>query len=327
MNKREPLLKLLTSLLLVVFVSGCVVPRMQELKDGYVRKDITVSVAAANQSLTQRVENMRWNTGAEDCSTYVEPLIDVLRVDESTYILRQNRCVHYEAPFIYLFFGNEKLFLQDTGATADEKYFPLYETVFELAENYYGKRLADIQWLVTHSHGHGDHKAADVQFRNKPNVDLVEALLADVQAKFQFDNWPEGESIIDLGGRQLTVFPIPGHHEESIAVYDSHSRWLLTGDTFYPGRLYIREWQVFQQSISKLYQFTQSHPVTALMGTHIEMSRVAGEDYKLGSQYQPEELPLPLSVEDLRALQQSLTEMGSEPQKKALDKVIIYPLN
>ena len=44
----------------------------------------------------------------------------------------------------------------------------------------------------------------------------------------------------DLGGRVLDVTGIPGHHRASIAVFDPWTGFLLTGDTVYPGRLYVR---------------------------------------------------------------------------------------
>lgn len=43
---------------------------------------------------------------------------------EHTVILRQNKSVHFEAPFLFLLFGNERALLLDTGATADPAHFP-----------------------------------------------------------------------------------------------------------------------------------------------------------------------------------------------------------
>jgi glyoxylase-like metal-dependent hydrolase (beta-lactamase superfamily II) len=181
-----------------------------------------------------------WNHGAEDCRANRDPAIEVFRYDAATYILRQNKCVHFEAPFIYVLFGSHTVFVQDTGAVADPERSPLYQTVRDLIS----QRPAPappLRLLVTHSHSHGDHTAGDSQFRGKLDVTLVEPDARSVREHFGFARWPEGIATIDLGGRELLVLPIPGHQAESIAVYDSHTRWLLTGDTLYPGELIVRE--------------------------------------------------------------------------------------
>nr|WP_246395064.1 MBL fold metallo-hydrolase [Microbulbifer rhizosphaerae] len=181
--------------------------------------------------------------------------------------------------------------------------------------------------MVTHSHGHGDHTAGDSQFRGKPGVTLVESGAPSVREYFGFTDWPNGTATIDLGGRKLTVLPIPGHKEDSIAVYDPHTRWLLSGDTFYPGRLYIWEWDSYRASIARLVDFSKTHRISALMGTHIEMSRTQGQDYPMGSSYQPDEAGLALLPEDLLLLDATLSEIGKEPEKRVRDKFIVRPVS
>nr|BFE78243.1 hypothetical protein GCM10020093_008440 [Planobispora longispora] len=41
----------------------------------------------------------------------------------------------------------------------------------------------------------------------------------------------------------LECLPAPGHHEASVVFYDRWTGFLLTGDTVYPGRLYIQDWR------------------------------------------------------------------------------------
>jgi hypothetical protein len=55
-------------------------------------------------------------------------------------ILRQNKAVHYEAPFLYLLFGSDRALLVDTGATPDPPLFPLRATVDRLLDG----------WLAAH---------------------------------------------------------------------------------------------------------------------------------------------------------------------------------
>jgi hypothetical protein len=65
-----------------------------------------------------------WNHGRAG-----EPKIQVHAYDESTVILRQSKTVTYEAPFLFLLFGDDRALLLDTGATGDPGSFPLRETV------------------------------------------------------------------------------------------------------------------------------------------------------------------------------------------------------
>lgn len=262
-----------------------------------------------------------WIHGSRDCAENRDPPIQVLEVDADTYVLRQNKCVHFEGPFIYVLFGRHTVFIQDTGATADPARFPLYETIQGLIQR---RGTRDMKILVTHSHSHGDHVAADGQFRGKPGVTLVEPGAAGVRAYFEFDRWPEGEAVIDLGGRRLIVQPGPGHQDEALIVYDSHTRWLLTGDSVYPGRLYVKDWQAFRASVRKMLRFADTHPVSAVMGTHIELSST-GEQYPAGTTYQPDEASLPMTPQDLRQLDELLRQAGDQPKEIVTRRFVVSP--
>lgn len=263
-----------------------------------------------------------WIHGAADCEKNNDPPLQVHRFDADTYVLRQNKCVNYEAPFIYVMFGQHTVFVQDTGATEDANLFPIYQTIRKLVDE---RGNSQLQVLVTHSHSHGDHKAGDVQFRGKPGVTLVEPNETAVRNYFGFKQWPEGNATIDLGGRVLSVLPIPGHQTESLAVFDSRTGWLLTGDTLYPGRLYVWDWPAFKVSVRRLAEFTRTNPVTAVMGTHIELSRT-GEQFPAGSTYQPNEASLVLAPEDLVQLDRLLQKAGDEPQEIVTKSYVVSPV-
>ena len=53
----------------------------------------------------------------------------------------------------------------------------------------------------------------------------------------------------------------------------------------------------FVASLDRLVALARSRKVTVVMGCHIEMSRTPGRDYPIGSTWQPDEAPLPMSVE------------------------------
>ena len=267
-----------------------------------------------------------WNHGSEDCSKNQDPAIEVFEVDADTYVLRQNKCIHFEAPFIYVLFGEHTVFIQDTGATEDATRFPLYETVQRLIAKR-GASRESLRILVTHSHSHGDHTAGDAQFRGKPNVLLIEPEALAVRTHFGFTKWPLGTTNLDLGGRELLVMPAPGHQDESVVVYDRKTQWLLTGDSVYPGMLYVRDWNVYRASIQRLVEFSKTQPIAAVMGTHIEMSKTPGKVFPRGSTFQPNELGLALSVDDLRELGHNLQRAGQEPQEITLAKFLVVPVS
>ena len=55
---------------------------------------------------------------------------------------------------------------------------------------------------------------------------------------------------------------IPGKTRvASIALYDRRTAILLTGDTLYPGRLYVRDGPAFTASVQRLVAFTRDKPV------------------------------------------------------------------
>jgi hydroxyacylglutathione hydrolase len=261
----------------------------------------------------------RWIHGAEDCSTNQDPSIETYKFDEDTYVLRQNKCVDYEAPFIYVLFGSHTVLIQDTGAIEDAASFPLYETVRGLVEKRQADQSPPLRILVIHSHSHGDHKAADAQFRGMPHVTLIEPNHAGLKGFLDSDKSGAGETIVDLGGRQLTIFPIPGHQAESIA----HTKWLLTGDTVYPGIISVLDWDEYRSSVVKLVQFAAAHDVSAVLGSHIEMSNTPSVVYERGTTFQPAEASLILPVEILHELSVGLAKAQGKRREVVTDTVIV----
>ena len=61
----------------------------------------------------------RWIHGSVCAAKNTDPRIQVLAYNEDTYIMRENPCVNWEAPFTYLLFGNHGALLIDTGATPE----------------------------------------------------------------------------------------------------------------------------------------------------------------------------------------------------------------
>ena len=148
--------------------------------------------------------------------------------------------------------------------------------------------------------------------------------LPSVQAFFGFTTWPQEVVRLDLGGRVLEVTGCPGHHPASIAVLDPWSGFLLTGDTVYPGRLYVDDMPSYVASLDRLVDLARSRRVTAVMGCHIEMSRTPGRDYPIGSTWQPDEAPLPMSVEQLERVRDAARAVADRPGAHVFDDVVIF---
>lgn len=267
-----------------------------------------------------------WIHGSPSCADDSDPPLQTYQVDADTFILRQNKCVNFEAPFVYLLFGDERVFMLDTGATSSAQSFPIAETVRGIIDGWLSERgQSGVELVVAHSHGHGDHTAGDGQFAGQPDTALVAASVSAIQTFFGISDWPEQSVEYDLGGRVLDIVGIPGHESAHIAVYDRRTGILLTGDTLYPGRLYIRDFEQYRASIQRLVALVAERPVSHVLGTHIEMTTTAGVDYPIGTTYQPDELPLELSRTHLEELNAALQAMNA-PVREVHDHFIIYPL-
>ena len=273
--------------------------------------------------------DVKWIHGSDPCSANREPAFQVHPYSDDTIILRENKCINYEGPFIYLLFGADKVFMQDTGAAPAANSgiaFPVRETVQKVIDDWskaHGR--SGMQLLVTHSHAHGDHIGGDSQFAGQPNTTVVGTKVEDVQKFFGITDWPNQPATLDLGGRVLDIIPIPGHEPTSIAVYDRKTKLLLTGDTVYPGRLYIRDWPAFQASIDRLAAFVRAHEVSYVLGTHIEMSSTAGVDYPIRTTFQPEEHALALKPAHIIELNEALLKMKDGPVREVHNDFIVYP--
>lgn len=262
----------------------------------------------------------KWITGGPNCVEV--PDWQVQEYNDDFYILRESGCTNYEKPFLYLIFGKDRVLLEDTGAGKPET-LRIVNTVIESWCKRNGRET--IPLLVTHSHSHGDHKAGDAQFVSRPNTSMVPLTVDGTAQAFGIAKWPETVGSVDLGGRVIDVVPIPGHDVLSIAFYDRQTGILLTGDSLYPGRLYVRDFPAFVKSTARLVEFTQGKVVAHVLGTHIEQAATPYKDYVVGTKYQPEEHALPLTRGTLLELNEGLKTMGTTPKRMAFRDFTIWP--
>ena len=267
---------------------------------------------------------VRWIHGAPDCDRSTDPPLQVVAADDDTFVIRQSKCVNFEAPFLYLLLGREVAVLHDTGATADSDLFPIRRTVEDLSA---GRSL---RIVVTHSHGHGDHWAGDAQFTDLPPGSVAPIGEEGVAEFFGIEDWPTGNATLDLGDRPIDILPTPGHLGDHVVLFDRTRGLLLSGDTLLPGTLTVRDWPAYRESTKRLARFAREtaargHPVRSILGAHVEMS-TTGELYELGTIYQPDEAPLPLTVADLFALETMLDEAGESPRSIPGSRFVVEPV-
>jgi len=275
----------------------------------------------APASLVQGRLPATWYAGGATCPA--RPAFSVHAYTDDLYILRQPACTNFEKPFLYLLFGRERALLLDTGAGG----LDVAATVDSLLEAWRRRQGGkQVELVVAHSHGHGDHVAGDSLFAGRAGITVVGRDTASVRRFFGIRNWPEEIVSFDLGGRVLDVLPIPGHQPASVAFYDRRTGVLLTGDTFYPGRLYVRDSAAYVRSVERLVRFTERRPIAHILGTHIENTRRPYVDYPEGTVDQPEEHALELTRADLVALDSALTGMRGRLTRTVMPHFTIWPI-
>ncbi len=130
-----------------------------------------------------------WNPGSPDCAKNPQPPLEVHAYDSRTFVIRENPCSTFEAPFMYLLIGSTKAMLIDSGDVADPKAMPLADTVMQMLP---GEGPAKLPLLVVHTHRHLDHRAGDTQFARLPNVVIVgfdiESVLSHKNGQVSEDN-------------------------------------------------------------------------------------------------------------------------------------------
>lgn len=130
--------------------------------------------------------------------------------------------------------------------------------------------LTDLPVVVVNSHAHSDHVGGNFQFdaivsidtaygrdraRGLPNEDVrielsADALCRDIPGELTLDSyvihpyadkitWVEDGHTIDIGGHVLEIRHMPGHSPGSIVLLDRERGFLWTGDTYYPGPIWL----------------------------------------------------------------------------------------
>lgn len=273
----------------------------------------------------------RWAYGSVCAATNTDPDIQIIAYNEDTYILRENVCVHWEAPFTYLLFGNDQALLIDTGATEEAEFYPLRKTVDALIARWCKLRRRNdlpLRVVFTSPEDVAQNKGQK-QFAGRPNTTIAPVDLSSLKALYgQNGASASGSSKIgqiDLGGRVVEAIPTPGTHKDGVSFYDPYNKFLYTGDFFYPGRIQIANLRDYLASLERLIAWSCKHPVKWVMGGHIEMMFAPGRAYPRFTNYKPYERLLqmePALMAD--ALEQAKGFTASGGVKTRADYALLY---
>jgi hydroxyacylglutathione hydrolase len=242
--------------------------------------------------------DIHWNEGSRNCANDPPPPLQEHPYNTRTFILRENLCTTFEAPFMYLLVGSTKALLIDTGDIADPNVIPLADTVMRLLP---GEGPAKLPLLVVHTHRHLDHRAGDAQFAHFSNAQVVGFNIDSVRRYYKFTDWPNGLAQVDLGDRTVDVIATPGHNETEVSFYDRSTGLLFTGDFLLPARLLIDDASADVASAERVAAFLKDRPISFVLGGHIEMNS-AGDLFPWESQYHPHEHVLQMTKDDVLAM-------------------------
>lgn len=183
----------------------------------------------------------------------------------------------FEEVISYLILGSERALLFDTGLGIGKI-------------SHVTARLTKLPITVLNSHTHFDHTGGNAEFsdildedtpftrtneKGQSNIYSRDALTPEricghlppgVQANsysirpFRVSHRVKDGERIRLGNRELEIIFTPGHTPDSLSLLDRKNGLLFTGDTFYPGPIYLftpeTDFDAYTRSVTRLARLT-----------------------------------------------------------------------
>jgi glyoxylase-like metal-dependent hydrolase (beta-lactamase superfamily II) len=213
-----------------------------------------------------------------------DPWFEIYKVAPDTFAIYEPH--QSEETIAYLILGKRQAMLFDTGMGISD--------IRKVVE-----QLTSLPVIVLNSHTHVDHVGGNWQFENiysmdtdfsrqnaKGSSDGAQEEIAAGQICGQlpgnFDPktyrtrpWKITKYIhdgdkLDLGSRPIEVIATPGHTPDAICLYDASNKLLFTGDTYYPGAIWLYRPETslpqYRESVAKLS--IRAPEVKAVLGAH-----------------------------------------------------------
>ena len=182
-----------------------------------------------------------------------DPWFEVYKIRPGVFAIYEPH--QSEEVISYLLLGTQKALLFDTGMGISN--------MRKLVEG-----ITSLPVSVLNSHTHNDHVGDNWRFDDIYAMDTdftranAKGSSHDAQAEiapgevcgelpsdfipgeyatkpFHVSHWLHDGDQIALGGRTVRVIATPGHTPDSISLLDERNRLLFTGDTFYPGPIFL----------------------------------------------------------------------------------------
>ena len=200
-----------------------------------------------------------------------ESWFEIYRVRPGVFAIYEAK--QFEEVISYLILGEKRALLFDTGLGIGK----ISAVV---------AHLTPLPVTVINSHTHFDHVGGNAEFKDVWNRDLAftsknargqgnaysqdalapERLCGPLPAgvkpnSYSIRPWKSTHSLrdgeqLDLGGRTLEVLFTPGHTPDSLSLLDRKNGLLFTGDTFYPGPIYLfvpeTDFAAYTRSVTRL---------------------------------------------------------------------------
>lgn len=214
-----------------------------------------------------------------------DPWFEVYRVAPGVLAIYEPH--QWEEAIDYLIEGHSRALLLDTGLGIGD----LKRLV---------KHLTSLPIVVVNSHTHPDHTGNNWQFSTIYSFDSdytrkSEAGSREIRAEIEpgkicgalpkdfnpatyatrpwkTSRWLHDGDRIDIGGRTLQVLATPGHAPDAICLLDEANGLLFTGDTYYPGPIYVfspgADPAAYQRSVDRLAKLAPE--VRMVLGGHNE---------------------------------------------------------
>lgn len=182
-----------------------------------------------------------------------DPWFEVYRIRPGVFAIYEPH--QSEEVISYLITGKRKALLFDTGMGISD----IKATA---------QQLTPLPIAVLNSHTHNDHVGDNWRFTEIYGMDTdftrtnARGSRDDAQAEiargevcgplpagfdkaayqtrpFHINHWLHDRDTIDLGERVVQVIATPGHTPDSISLFDAKNGLLFTGDTYYPGPIFL----------------------------------------------------------------------------------------